>query len=260
MLASKWLEAEAAVYGQELAGDEVGGGGEEDGCGGDVVGCAVALHGCFAGELLVGFVDLALHDHSGSDGVDADLGCPGLRHGLREHVQGGLRGAVVGVGGPGMQPAQRADVDDAAGGGAQVRMGSLGHEEGSTGVGGEHRVPLLDGDVFEDFGLEAAGVVDEEVDTAKLFGDGGDGLHDAFGIAEIAADGESVDVEGGEGADGLFGFGLGAEVGDRNVCAAFGQGERDGSADALGGSGYERGLAGQQLVPIHLYLSTWTYP
>ena len=34
----RFLETEAAVYGEKLAGDEVGSGGEEDGCGGHVVG------------------------------------------------------------------------------------------------------------------------------------------------------------------------------------------------------------------------------
>ncbi len=67
---------------------------------------SVALHGGFAGEVFVGLVDLALHDHSGGHAVDADLRRPGLGHGLGEHVQRGLGGAVVGVGGPGMNAAE----------------------------------------------------------------------------------------------------------------------------------------------------------
>jgi len=80
------LEAEAAVYGQELAGDEGGGGSEEEGRGGYVFGGSVALHGGLVGEVLVGLANLALHDHAGGNAVDADLGRPGLRHGLGEHV------------------------------------------------------------------------------------------------------------------------------------------------------------------------------
>ena len=76
------LEAEAAVYGEKLAGDEMGSGGKENGCGGYVVDCAVALHGGLAGEVLVGFLYFALDDHAGGDAVDADLGGPGLGHGL----------------------------------------------------------------------------------------------------------------------------------------------------------------------------------
>ena len=73
-------------FGEELPGDEVGGGGEEDGGGGDVVCGSVALHGGLVGEVLVGLANLALHDHAGGNAVDADLGRPGLRHGLGEHV------------------------------------------------------------------------------------------------------------------------------------------------------------------------------
>ena len=55
--------------------------------------------------------------------------------------------------------------------GAEMRMGGLGHQERGAGVGGEHRVPLLDGDVLQSFGLEDAGVVDEQVELAELFDD-----------------------------------------------------------------------------------------
>src|SRR5260370_5623291 len=143
------LEAEAAVYGEELAGDEGGGGGEEEGGGGYVVCGSIALHGGLVGEVLEGGVDLALDDHAGGDAVDADVGSPGLRHRLGEHMQGSLGGAVVGVGVPGVGAAQRAYVDDATLCGAEVGIGSFGDEEGGTGVGGEHRVPLLDGDLFQ---------------------------------------------------------------------------------------------------------------
>ena len=92
------LEAEAAVDGEDLAGDEVGACGEEEGGGGDVVDGSVALHRGLGGEMLVASADLTGgDDHAGRDAVDADLGRPGLGHGLREHVQRGLGGAVVRV-------------------------------------------------------------------------------------------------------------------------------------------------------------------
>lgn len=100
------LEAEAAVYGQELAGDEGGGSSEEEGRGGHVFGGSVALHGGLVGEVLVGFADLTLDDHAGGDAVDADVGGPGFGHCLREHVQGRLGGAVVTVGRPGVHTAE----------------------------------------------------------------------------------------------------------------------------------------------------------
>jgi hypothetical protein len=46
------------------------------------------------------------------DAVDAHLGRKGLGHRLGEHVQSGLRCAVVCMAGPGAHPSQRADVHD----------------------------------------------------------------------------------------------------------------------------------------------------
>src|SRR5674476_22554 len=86
--ADKFLQPEAAVYGEQLAGDEVGAGGEEEDRGGDILGGAVAAHWGLLGEVGVGGVDLALcvhplcvhslHNHSRHNAVDADLGRPGL--------------------------------------------------------------------------------------------------------------------------------------------------------------------------------------
>ena len=170
--ASAALEAEAAVDSEELAGDEVWAGGEKDCGGGHVFGGAVALHGRFVCEMLVGWADFTLNDHAGGDAVDTDFRGPCLGHGLGEHVEGGLRGTVVGVGGPGVGSAEGAEIEDAALGGAEVREAGAGHEEGSAGVGGEHGVPLGGGDVFEGERGEDAGVVDEEVETSEGFGRG----------------------------------------------------------------------------------------
>src|SRR6266851_4862568 len=100
------LEAESAVYGEELAGDEGGGGGEEEGGCCYVLCGSVALHGGLAGEALVGLLNFILHDHAGGDAVHADVGGPSLRHRLGEHVQGSLGGAVVGVSVPGVGAAE----------------------------------------------------------------------------------------------------------------------------------------------------------
>jgi hypothetical protein len=45
------LEAQAAVYGENLAGDELRGGGEEENGGGDFVVASVTLHGSLFGHL-----------------------------------------------------------------------------------------------------------------------------------------------------------------------------------------------------------------
>ena len=203
--------------------------------------------GVFCGKACVGGIDLALHDHSRHNAVDADLRSPGLGHGLREHVQRRLGGAVVGVRGPGVRAAQRADVDDAAAGGAEMRISRLRHEKWSARVGGKDPVPLLGGDVFERGLLEEAGVVDQQIEPAELVDDGCDGLADALCVGEVGAEGEGVDAERRERADSLFGFGLRVAIGDGDVGAAGRQPQRDGAADALrsasdqGGAARERG-------------------
>ena len=142
-----------------------------------------------------------------------------------------------------MQPAKRADVEDPSASRAEVGMGGFGHQEGRAGVGGEHRVPLLDGDVLQGFGLEDAGVIDEKVELAELFDHRRHRLLDALWVAEIAAHGQRVDVMGRQRADCFFRFRLGAEVGDRYVRAAFRQRQGDRAADTLGRSGNEHGLS-----------------
>ncbi len=105
---------------------------------------------------------------------------------------------------------------------------------------------------FERCGLEDAGVVDEDVEPAELLDDRGDGLVDALGIAEVAANGERVDVLTREVAHGLFRLRLRGKISDGDVCAGFGQGEGDGAANALGRSGDERGLC-----PVSSLSMTW---
>src|SRR5580704_3778136 len=200
------LEAEAAVDGENLAGDEMWAGGEEEDGGGDIVGRAIALHRGAAGEMLELFGDLAVDDHAGGDAVHADFRGPGFGHGAGEHVQGGFGGAVVGVGGPGMESTEGADVDDAAMGGFQIRVSGLGGEERGAGVGFEHGVPLFDGDGFKGSGFVAAGVVDEDVEAGEAGGGGFDGGADLGGIAEFGAQGKGLDAKGLKFGNRLSGF------------------------------------------------------
>src|SRR6202022_4506549 len=81
------LESQAAIYCEQLPGDEVGPGGKEKHRRCNVLRGAVASHGSLVGEVLIFRPYLTLHDHSRRNAVDADLRRPGLRHGLREHVQ-----------------------------------------------------------------------------------------------------------------------------------------------------------------------------
>ena len=64
-----------------------------------------------------------------------------------------------------------------------------------------------------------------------------------FRVAEIAADGQGVDVMGCQGVHRLFRFRLRGEVGDGHVRSAFGQRQGNGAADTFGRSGDEHGLS-----------------
>ena len=245
------LQAESAVDGENLAGDEMGADGEEEDGGGDIVGRAVAAHGGTAGKVLELVGDLAVDDHAGSDAVHADFRSPGFRHGAGEHVQGGLGGAVVGVGGPGMESAEGADVDDAAAGGFQIRVSGLSGEEGGAGVGFEHGVPLFDGDGFEGSGFEAAGIVDEDVEAGEAGGGGLDGGADLSGIAEFGAKGKGVDAESLKIGNRLSRFGFRVAPGNGDAGAGFGQGQGQAAPDALCATGDEGDLSLQRGLGIH---------
>ena len=91
---------------------------------------------------------------------------------------------------------------------------ALRHQERRAGVGREHPVPLLDGDVLQGLGLEDAGIVDEEVEPAELLDDRGHRLLMLFRVAQIAADGRRIDIVRRQRAHGLFRFGLRVEISD----------------------------------------------
>ncbi len=95
----------------------------------------------------------------------------------------------MGMCGPRMQSAQRADVDDAAPGRFQVRIRRLGRQERSAGIGGKHRIPLLHRDAFQSGRFVAPGIVHQDVDAAELIGDGVDGGADLCGIAQVGPEG-----------------------------------------------------------------------
>jgi Protein of unknown function (DUF4232) len=229
-------EAEAAVDAENLAGDEVRAGSEEKNRRGHVGGSTIALHRGAAGEVLVFFGHLAVDDHAGSDAVDTDFRGKGFGHGLGEHVQSGFGGAVVGVGGPGMETAERADVDDAAACGFEIGIGGLGGEEGAAGVGFEHGVPLFDGDVLEGGGFVAAGVVDEDIEAGEAVGGGFDGGAHLSGVAEVGVEGGCPDAASLKVGDGFAGSGFRFAEGDGDMSSGIGESEGEGASDAFGGS------------------------
>jgi len=178
-------EPKAAVDVENLSGDEAGAGGKEQDGFGYIGGGAVAPHGRFRGKALgIGsgssnFIrNISIRkiiDEARSDAVDADLRGEGLGHGAREHVEGGFGGAVVRVAGPGVGRAKRADVDDAAVGGAQVGQGLAGSEEGASGVGFKDCIPLSKGHLLEGDGLEDGCVVNKDIEAGEAGDGGGDG-------------------------------------------------------------------------------------
>src|SRR5580658_1630399 len=247
------LESEAAVDCEDLAGDEVRAGGEEEDGGGDVVDGAVALHWSLLRKVLIACADVTGgDDHAGGDAVDADLRRPGLGHGLRKHVQRSLGRAVVRVGGPRMDAAERADVDDAAAAALQMRIGVPGHEERAAGVGGEHLIPLLELDALERFGFEAAGVVDEDVETAERERGIVDGVLDAPLVMHVAAYCGSLHAEATEVHDDVLRFIAGAAVGAGDVGSCAGKTHGEAAADAPGSASNQYPLPFERVHPFRI--------
>ena len=157
-----------------MSGDEAGACGEEEDGLSNLVGGSIAFHGSAGGKapgvasgIFAWLIPIKLNP-AGCNAVDADLGRECFGHGLCEHVQGSLGGAVVGVGCPGVDSAKGADVDDAATGGAQMRDGFAGNQKRASGVGFEGGVPLREADLFKGRGIKDGGVVDEDVEFAEL--------------------------------------------------------------------------------------------
>ena len=99
------------------------------------------------------------------------------------------------VGRPGMHATQRADIDNAAAGFSQVRIGRLGHKERAAGIGFEHLVPLRQGDRLKHRGLKRARVIDQNIQPAKLLNHGRDRRLNTVDVAHIAGNGGGPHAE-----------------------------------------------------------------
>ncbi len=146
----------------------------------------------------------------------------------------------MGVRGPGLDSAQRPDVDDAAVDGAQVRESLAGNEEGTAGVGLEDLVPGGDGELVERGRIEDGGVVDDEVEPAVEGCRGGDGRANGVLGADIAREGLRTAAEGFEFADRGGGLVCRIAIGDGDAEAGFTKGERNGTAKTASTAGDER--------------------
>ena len=106
---------------------------------------------------------------------------------LLDAAAAGAVGSEAGV--PG-DARDRADVDDAAGAARNHVPGDgLSDEERAAEVGVENGVPIVPGDVGGALADVAAGIVDEDIDLAKLMERVGDGGFDARLVADIEFDG-----------------------------------------------------------------------
>ena len=132
-------------------------------------------------------------DHTGVDGVDADLFWSEFAgEGDGDGVYGSLGGAVDGCGGDGHLADDRADVDDGSAVGADELDGFLGGEEEAEDVEVELLVEVLGCDGSDGLEVVDAGVVDEDVDLAVgLFGLGEE-LLDVFELGDVALDGDGL--------------------------------------------------------------------
>ena len=150
-------------------------GGEEDRGRSDVLRLADAAERRLRFDLLAevalgdpgGVHALRLH-HAGVDRVDADLArAQLLGQRPRDGIDGGLRGAVDRRVRRRQRAGDRADVDDAAAGGAEVLHRLLRGEEQPEDVQVELLVEVLLGDAFERGELVDAGVVHQDVEPAE---------------------------------------------------------------------------------------------
>src|SRR6266700_1389937 len=107
---------------------------------------------------------------------------------------------------PGAQPAERSQVDYASSPFAKMRQSLLREQERPADVGGEDRVPLLEGQACEVYGFVAAGIVDQNIETAEFANNLGDGSANAFGISDITADCKCPDSKLFYCFRGLLGF------------------------------------------------------
>src|SRR5207249_4393056 len=115
---------------------------------------------------------------AGGDAVDGDVGGEGAGEAAGEGGEGAFAGAICEIFGPGAIGEEVDHVDDVAAGLAEEIFEAAGEEEGGMEVDGEEVVDLFVGGILEGGGLIKGGVVDEGIEAAEIFGEGGE---DSFG-------------------------------------------------------------------------------
>jgi hypothetical protein len=252
-------ETEAAIDGQDLTCDKRGSGGQEEDRLRHIFGRTVALQRRTGSKTLRKSILLALKtDKTGSYAVDADRRRKGFGHGLREHVESGLGGAVVGVRGPGPDAAEGTDVDDAALSSLEMGQSLAGNKEGAAGIGLEDAIPTVEGERSQIGRFVDGGVVDEEIEMAEMSEDRGDGLLNGLLGADIAGNGNALRAQGfnfrGEGQSAF----MRCAVGDGDAGAGLCTLQSDGATETTRATCDENGFAVQRCLRHDLPASTVT--
>jgi hypothetical protein len=114
--------------------------------------------------------------------------------------------------------------------------------KGARQVDGDDGIPTFNWKVFNAGNVLDAGVVDQDIDSAKLFFGK---PHHGFNFCGLAHVGAMIDNLGTQ--SGNFGFwaSVVAKAIQNNVGTLFGQGFGDAQANATGGAGHESGFAFQ---------------
>jgi hypothetical protein len=116
----------------------------------------------------------------------------------------------------------------------------LGEAEDTGEVDVDDRLPVFFGVIGGGRAADDAGVVDENVDGAEVLDGFFNEARADSGIADIAFQGNAF--RAGLGDKFLGGLGDAGRAVDGNPGASFGEGDRNGCAEAAGGSGNEGGL------------------
>ena len=196
-------------------------------------------------------------DPARQDGVGLDVvGGPGHRAGAGELHDAALAGGI-GRREAGAEDRQhRADIDDlAAAGRLHGWVGCLRAHERAGEVGRNDAVPLLEFERVRRFSNIDAGIVDENVDAAELFGDAFDHGSDISLVGDVGGDRDRPDAArlelGGRG--GRFRF-IAAD--HRDVGAGFRQPPRHAEPDAAIAAGDDSHLAAE----IEQFGWHWCHP
>ena len=179
---------------------------------------------------------------AGADAVDADaVFGQRQRGGLGDHLQAGLRRVVVDVVGVRHRVVDRADVDDHAAAPLldPIAPRLLRAHEGRLQVGVHDEVPRLVGEVEEVHAPRHAGVVDQDVEPAKLADGLADHAGDVGALRDVGFDGDGVRARLAHRRGGVLSAG-GVDVDDGDAGALARHLKGDAASDPHAAAGDQR--------------------